>query len=145
MTNKDFSTTILVDQSPATVFEAVKNVRGWWSKNAEGNFDKVNDVFVHTYKDAHRCTIKVTEVVPDQKIVWHVLDNYFSFTQDETEWKDTKIVFDIAKKGEKTELRFTHRGLTSAYECYDACSTAWTNLIQETLPRLIASGNGKTE
>ncbi len=86
---------------------------------------------------------RVTEVVPDQKIVWHVLDNYFSFTQDETEWKDTKIIFDIAKKGKKTELRFTHQGLTAAYECYDACSTAWTNLIQETLPRMISSGNGK--
>lgn len=145
MTNKDFTTTILVDQSPAAVFEAVNNVRGWWSKNAEGEFSKVNDVFVHKYKDAHRCTIRITEVQPNQKVVWHLLDNYFSFTEDATEWKDTKIVFDITKKGEKTELRFTHQGLTPAYECYDACSTAWTNLIQETLRKTITAGKGKQE
>jgi hypothetical protein len=34
-----------------------------------------------------------------------------------SEWKNTEIVFEIAKKGGKTEVRFTHVGLKLAYEC----------------------------
>ena len=33
-----------------------------------------------------------------------------NFTEDDTEWKDTDIVFDIARVGGRTELRFTHVG-----------------------------------
>ena len=39
----------------------------------------------------------------------HCLGN---FVKDKSEWKDTDILFDIAKKGDKTEVRFTHVGLS---------------------------------
>jgi hypothetical protein len=32
MKNQHFSTTILLDQTPKEVFDAVTNVRGWWSE-----------------------------------------------------------------------------------------------------------------
>jgi hypothetical protein len=143
MNKQDFSTTILVDQSPKEVFDAVNNVRGWWSEQIEGDTDKLNDEFKYHYKDLHNCRMKLTEVIPDKKVVWLVIDNYFNFTEDQTEWKGTKVSFEVSKQGDKTQLVFTHIGLVPEYECYDICSDAWGNYIRSSLRGLIETGKGQ--
>src|SRR5581483_9707005 len=104
--NKDFTITLLVDSTPEQVFDAINNVQQWWSGENEGRTDRLGE-FVHRHGDMHRCTVKVTELVPGKKVHWHVVDNEFNFVKDKSEWKDTDIVFEIAKRGGKTELRFT--------------------------------------
>ena len=142
MKNENFTTTFSVDQTPKEAFNAINNVRGWWSEEIEGSTDKVGEFRYH-YQDVHRCTIKITELVPGERVVWHVVDNYFKFVKDKSEWKDTDIVFDIAKKGDKTEVRFTHVGLGPAYECYAVCSDAWGTYINGSLRNLITKGKGQ--
>ena len=78
MKDQDFTTSFSVDQTPEEVFKAINNVRGWWSEEIE---------------DVHRCKVKITEFIPGKKVAWFVLDNYFDFTEDKTEWKGTKINF----------------------------------------------------
>ena len=143
MTTKDFTTTILVDNTPEEVFNAINNVRGWWSEEIEGSTDKLNSEFDYHYEDVHRCKMKIIELVPSKKVVWSVLDNYFKFTKDKSEWKGTKIIFEIAEKDNKTEMRFTHQGLVPAYECYEICRDAWTGYIQKSLRNLITAGKGQ--
>jgi hypothetical protein len=143
MKTANYTKTFTVDQSPKEVFDAINNPRGWWSENIEGGTTNLGDEWTYRYKDAHRCTMKVTEMAPNKKVVWHVLDNYFNFTQDKTEWKGTDVVFEIAKKGGKTEVHFTHVGLVPAYECYNVCSDAWGSYISGSLRNLIATGKGK--
>jgi len=143
MTTKDFTTTILVDNTPEEVFDAINNVRGWWSEEIDGSTDKLNSEFDYHYEDVHRCKIKIIELVPNKKVVWSVLDNYFKFTKDKSEWKGTKIIFDIAEKDNKTEMRFTHQGLVPAYECYEICRDAWTGYIQKSLRNFITTGKGQ--
>jgi len=111
MSASDFTTTLLVDQSPQEVFDAVTNVRGWWSEEIEGGTEKLNDEFTYHFEDIHRCKMKLTEVIPDKKIIWLVLDNYFKFTKDTSEWKGTKVIFEISQKNSKTALVMTHQGL----------------------------------
>ncbi len=142
MTIPDFTTTFSVNQTPKEVFNAINNVRGWWSEDIEGRTDKLGE-FKYRYKDMHRCTIEVTRLVPDKKIVWHVVDNYFSFVKDKAEWKDTDIIFDISRKGNMTEVRFTHVGLDPSDECYDVCSDAWNTYINGSLRNLITKGKGE--
>ena len=143
MDNQNFTTTMLVDQSPKEVFKAVTNVRGWWSEGIEGSTNKLNDEFVYQYNDVHRCKMKLVEVVPDQRVVWLVLDNYFNFTKDKSEWTGTKVMFEISQKASKTQLRFTHQGLVPEYECYDACTNGWSQYIQTSLLGLITTGKGQ--
>jgi len=137
-----FNTAIVVDQSPKEVFDAITNPRGWWSANITGGTAKLNDEFTYKYKDVHHCTMKLIEVVPNQKVVWLVLDNYFNFLEDQSEWKNTKIIFEISEKGNQTQMHFTHEGLTPEYECYDICFEGWTNYIKHSLYNLITTGKG---
>ena len=143
MSDQSFSTSLLVEQSPKAVFDAVTNVRGWWSEEIEGNTKKLNDEFKYRYKDVHRSKMKLIEVIPNEKIVWLVEDNYFNFTKDKREWIGTKVIFDISEKEGKTELRFTHQGLVPEYECYTACQNGWTQYIQNSLHNLITTGKGQ--
>jgi uncharacterized protein YndB with AHSA1/START domain len=139
---KNYTTTFTVDQTPEEVFNAITNVRGWWSEEIEGDTNKLG-VFKYHYQDVHRCTIQITELVPGKKVAWHILDNYFSFVEDKSEWKDTNVVFEIARKGDKTEVHFTHVGLVPLYECYDVCSDAWGTYIKGSLRNLITTGQGQ--
>jgi uncharacterized protein YndB with AHSA1/START domain len=143
MSTQDFTTTILVDQSPEKAFNAINNVRGWWSEQVEGDTGKLNAVFDYHFQDVHRCKMKITELVPAKKVVWDVLENHFKFTKDKSEWVGTKIVFEIAGKNGKTQIRFTHQGLVPEYECFDICRNAWTGYIQNSLRDLITTGKGK--
>jgi hypothetical protein len=143
MTTTDFTTTLVVDQNPAEAIKAIKNISGWWSEEIEGSTDQLNDEFIYHYKDIHYCKLKLTELLPQQRVVWLVLDNYFKFTEDKSEWVGSKLVFDISRKDDQTEIRFTHEGLVPQYECYEICREAWTNYIQESLRSLITTGKGQ--
>lgn len=143
MSAPNFTLRFTVDQTPAEVFNAATNVRGWWSEELEGASEKTNDEFIYHFEDMHYCQVKLEEVIPERKIVWFVKYNYFKFTKDKSEWTGTKIRFDIHKLGDQTELVFTHEGLNPEMECFDICSSCWMEYIQGSLFNLIKTGKGK--
>ena len=145
MTVQDFKTFFTVDQTPQEVFAAINKVRGWWSgkPGIEGSTDKLGDEFTYRYTPHHYSKQKVTEFIPGQKVVWLVVDAELNFVKDASEWKGTTITFDIAKKGDKTEIHFTHVGLVPDFECYSACSNAWNSIVNGSLRSLITTGKGQ--
>ncbi|PJJ84504.1 SRPBCC family protein [Mucilaginibacter auburnensis] len=143
MDTNDFTTAITVDQSPEQVFDAVISPQQWWSGQFEGSTKQLNDEFTYRYKDMHYSKQCVTEFMPNKKVVWQVTDSNLSFLEDKHEWTGSKIVFEISHVGDKTQLKFTHYGISPAVECYDACSNAWSQLIQQSLYGFITTG--KTE
>ncbi|MCI0707288.1 MAG: SRPBCC domain-containing protein [Ignavibacteriae bacterium] len=140
MDKNNFTTRFSVDQSPEEVFNAINNVRGWWSGEITGDTDKLGAAFTYRVPDVHFSKQEITEFTRGKKVVWRVLDAHLSFVKDKAEWKGTDIVFEIDKKGDKTEVRFTHKGLVPAYECYKDCSNAWGMLINGNLRKLITTG-----
>ena len=145
MKDQNYRTSFTVDQSAEAVFEAVNNVRGWWSGAIEGSTDRLGAEFSYHYKDVHRSKQKITEFTPGKRVVWHVLDSDLSFVNDKSEWNGTDIVFDISEKAGKTEVGFTHVGLVPRYECYGSCSNAWGTLINGNLRKLITTGKAQPD
>lgn len=142
MNEENYTATITVDRTPHEAFAAINNVRGWWSETIEGDSEQLGDVFLFHVPDAHRCTMTLTEVVPDRKVVWHVSDSYIKFAEDTAEWEDTEVVFEISETDGGTEVRFTHVGLVPAFDCFDICSNAWGAYITSSLRNLITTGQG---
>jgi hypothetical protein len=134
MLNQDFTTTLLVDGTPKEAFNAIRDVREWWSglysEKIEGSTEKVNDVFTfQAGNGAHYSKQKLVELFPDKKIVWLVTDSNLTFLKEKSEWIGTKISFEIAKENNKTKIVFTHLGLVPKIECYDGCSSTWPKYL----------------
>jgi len=139
--NQNFIASVQVDQTPEKVFAAINNIRGWWSEDVDGNTDKLDEEFL--YRDKHLwCRMKITELIPGKKIVWHVLESQMDNFEGGTEWNGTSLIFEIARKEGKTEIQFTHFGLVPDFGCYTVCSKAWSFYIQTSLQKLITTGKG---
>jgi hypothetical protein len=136
----DFSTSFTVDRSPADVFAAVNDVRGWWTGDVEGPTAALGDEFTYRHEDLHRSTQRVTESVPERRVVWLVTDAHLSFAADPQEWTGTQIVFDLAPVPSGTEVRFTHVGLSPDGDCYESCSSAWQWFVGDRLRQRITAG-----
>jgi hypothetical protein len=143
MKTSDFTTSFTVDQTPEEAFAAINNVAEWWQGEIKGTSAKLGDEFTYEYKPHHFSKQKVTEWIPGKKIVWLVTESKLNFLKDKTEWNGTKIIFEIGWSGKKTEVRFTHAGLSPDIECYGACSNAWTALVGNSLKSLITTGVGE--
>jgi hypothetical protein len=143
MSDQGYTTSITVERPALEVFHAINDVRSWWNEDITGESDKVGAEFIHHVKGIHRARIQVTELAPGERVTWRVLDNWFSFVQDESEWKDTEIRFDLSEREGATEVRFTHIGLVPDYECFDVCRNAWGLYIGGSLRSLITTGAGR--
>ena len=145
MEKEGFTTFFTVDRSPQEVFNAINNVRGWWSGTIDGEADRVGAEFTYRYKDFHRSKQKVAELVPGKRVVWRVTDADLNSFNRKNEWIGTEIIFDIERKKDTTELRFTHVGLVPAFECYGDCSGAWGALVETNLRNLISTGKNQPD
>jgi hypothetical protein len=143
MSDKNFTATILVEQIPTEVFNAINKPQIWWSDSITGSPEKLNDEWNYNFGDNHITKLKTIELTQDQKVVWLVLENHFKNAKDQNEWVGNKITFEISKRGDKTKLIFTQIGLVPTYDCYKNCEWAWTGFVEKSLHSLISTGLGQ--
>jgi hypothetical protein len=142
MTGQRFTTSFTVEQSPEAVFTAITNVRGWWTGEVDGDTGTLGAEFTYRYPDLHYSRQRLTERIPGRKVVWRVTEAHLTFVDEPGEWVGTDIAFEIVPQGARTEVRFTHEGLRSDFECFDSCSSAWGFFVNGSLQRLITTGEG---
>jgi uncharacterized protein YndB with AHSA1/START domain len=143
MSDSSYRTSFSVDRAPEAVFDAINDVRGWWMTKIDGANKAVGDEFSYRVPGVHSCTMRVTELVPGERVVWTVVANHMTFIEDQSEWIGTEIRFELSAKGGATEVRFTHEGLVPSYECFDICRNAWTFYVGDSLRKLAATGEGE--
>jgi hypothetical protein len=142
MTSSDYTTTLLVGQSPEAVFHAINDIRSWWSEDFEGGSTKLNEEFAVRFGEVHYSRQKLTALIPGKRIVWLVTESHLNFIKNTSEWTGTEISFELSALDDKTQIRFTHRGLEPSIECYGDCSKGWNYYLQQSLLPRINTGKG---
>lgn len=141
MNNKNFIVEIAIPATPQHVFNCIKQVSCWWSKDYAGTTENIGDEFVIHHPGRHFSKQQVVEMAPGKKLVWCVVDSELDWLQyDKHEWTNTKMIFEITTAGDKTVLHFTHEGLTAEKECYERCSQGWSMVITGWLLKFITTG-----
>jgi hypothetical protein len=139
---ESFSTSIEVSKSPHHVFNCIREVPKWWSRDFEGSSSQLDDEFIIHHPGAHFSKQRLVELIPDQKMVWQVTESNLTWLQkDKQEWTNTRMIFELTAKGDKTVLHFTHEGLVPEKECYARCEEGWTMVIKDRLFQFITNGN----
>ena len=147
----DLTMSFTVEQTPQQVFDAVNDVRSWWSGNIVGDTSTVGAEWTYSVPDIHFSKLRNTELVPAERVSWLVLDSHLSFIEDKEEWTGTTVRFDITTESAepaynpRTRLTFTHEGLNAAHECYEVCHTAWGQYILGSLRTRIQDGTGQPD
>lgn len=135
MSTQNFSYTFTTSKSSAEVFKILIDPKSWWTGLHEeiitGNSEKLNDEFSFSAgNSAHNSVQKLIEIIPNEKIVWEVVDSNLTFLSHPDEWKGTTISFEIGIENALTKIIFTHDGLKPQFECFGSCSNAWTQYLE---------------
>jgi hypothetical protein len=139
--NQDFTSKFTVHATASEAFDAITRVSEWWTASLEGHSAKLGDVFSVYFGKTH-VTMKITEWVKNQKILWTVTDGYLDWLVDKKEWNGTKILWEVQGKDGQATVIMTHIGLHPGIECYDNCEKGWNFYVGESLRKLIQEHKG---
>jgi hypothetical protein len=146
MANNSYTTTIELDEPAERVFHSICQVQDWWSNDFEGNSTKPGDEFTIHHPNQHYCRQKLTAFIPFEKIEWLVTESKLHWLKNnQQEWTNTRMEFQISSGNGKTLLCFTHHGLTPDKECYKMCETGWDIVIKDWLAHFVRTGNPSPE
>lgn len=133
-----------VAASTASVFKSItEEIPGWWTRMFEGSANKQGDSFTVRFGPDVFKTMRIEEIIPNEKVVWQVTDSLINVPElnNKTEWIDTTIVWQLQPRDTNTTIQLTHLGLQPDIECYGICSAGWRQFC-ESLKAHVENGKG---
>jgi len=139
---QSYSFSFTSPRSAEEIFVTLTDIRKWWygvfDETIEGSSGSKGEEFTFNAGGGmHYSKQKLVELLPGKKISWEIIDSKLSFLEEQDEWTGTKIGFELQEKTDGTLVTFTHEGLVPALECYDSCSSAWSQYLQN-LQKILA-------
>lgn len=126
----------------ADVYRALSTAEGvaaWWTRETTGTSEPGGTLAVEFLSPAGEriggMAMQVVALEPDAKVHWR-------FTEGPEEWIGTEAVFDLARDGDYTIVRFCHAGWREAIEFTAHCSTKWAVFLLS-LRDLVETGTGR--
>ena len=126
-----------IKSSTNGVYRALTTLPGlaaWWTTDTRGSAD-VGGVIEFIFGTRGFINMKVIELVPDQRVVWQVVDG----PQD---WLGSKVSFDLKQEGEQTTVLFKQDGWKEQSEFMHHCSTKWATFLLS-LKAAVDTGKGR--
>ncbi len=119
----DYAAHLTIQAPPEAVYAALATVDGlcgWWTQAAGGSAEPGGEFRVEFAGYGIYKVARVEESVRPVAVRWLVLDCKHQ------DWIGTMISFELSPAGpDASELRFVHRGLRPALECYESCEAGW--------------------
>ncbi|HEX2616893.1 MAG TPA: SRPBCC domain-containing protein, partial [Flavobacteriales bacterium] len=82
MNDRDYTRMFTVPRTPQEAYDAICNVKGWWTIHTDGDTAAVGDEFTVHFGDVHRTTQRITEADPGRKVVWQVTQSWLPWLKD---------------------------------------------------------------
>lgn len=141
MATQDYTCSIQGSVPAKEAYDKIARVSEWWAKNFEGNAQKLGDTFTVRFGETF-VDFKISEAVPDRRIVWQVANCNLHWLKDKTEWNGTSVAWDLSPSNGTTTVTLTHHGLTPEVECYGVCENGWNGHVQNSFLQFLIGGKG---
>jgi uncharacterized protein YndB with AHSA1/START domain len=140
----NFQHEISVNASLDKVYKSItREINLWWTEMFEGVSDQKDKSFTVRFGPSVFKTMRVEEIIPKEKVVWHVTDTIIDIPElkNKKEWLNTRIVWQLRAEKTKTTIQLTHIGLHPEIECYSICSIGWVQFC-DSLKSYLETGKG---
>lgn len=130
---------VVIEASPQATYAAVTEQTGlsaWWTRaEAVAELGTTASFWFGAEERAHKVAMKVTELVPEKRVVWHCVAG---------PWVETgAFCFEIRPHERGSVLLFAHQGWPEADEFYMHCNCKWGFFLGVSLKSYLETGEGK--
>ncbi len=144
MTGKGFTISTTVPQAPMEVYRAIVDPRLWWGKDIEGITDRVGAEWTYRYQDLHvsRQRTSVLEPVGGSSGMWSRRTSPSSRTGTSGKAPPSSSISNRAARAPRSPSPCR---AYAGVECYEICTKSWSNLVMDSLAKLLADGAGRPD
>ncbi len=129
---------VRIRATPGDVYQRVATTTGiadWFTEASSPDYRKGGTLELRFGDE--RVSFRITELAEPSRIVWHC-------TAEGNSWFETDIAFEFVAEGDRTLVRFDHRGWPEVSDRFRDCSMSWAYFL-ESLRSLVEEGRGTPE